>query len=73
MFLTLSAEDLKEIGLDKFGPRRKMTNAIESWHKLNSSPAGAGGDKSSVAALHAELQEKNWQLNQVEFVIPVDP
>ena len=41
MFLTLSADDLKEIGLDKFGPRRKMTNAIDSWHKETAMISGA--------------------------------
>ena len=71
MFLTLSADDLKEIGLDKFGPRRKMTNAIESWHKETAMISGAdsGVDTSSISShvdkLQMELQEKNRQLNQV--------
>ena len=71
MFLTLSADDLKEIGLDKFGPRRKMTNAIESWHKETAMISGAdsGVDTSSISShvdkLQMELQEKIRHLNQV--------
>lgn len=73
MFLTLSADDLKEIGLDKFGPRRKMTNAIESWQKETAMLSGgdSGADTSSmsnhVEKLQIELQEKNRQLNQVSL------
>lgn len=69
VFLTLSANDLKEIGLDKFGPRRKMTNAIESWHKetsaLSAHSTEAGSLSSHMERLQLELHEKNTHLNQV--------
>eukprot|EP00117_Sycon_ciliatum_P019387 scpid39297/ scgid2843/ Ankyrin repeat and SAM domain-containing protein 3 len=32
-FLTLTDDDLKEIGLKLFGPRRKITSAIARWHR----------------------------------------
>lgn len=71
VFLTLSADDLKEIGLDKFGPRRKMTNAIESWHKENAMLSDSGADTSSLSGhvekLQIELQEKHRQLTQVGY------
>jgi len=71
VFLTLTAEDLKEIGLDKFGPRRKITNAIASWHKENNMPANnIGNNDASLAtqleSLQQDLKEKTWQLSQVE-------
>ena len=69
VFLTLSADDLKVVGLDKFGPRRKMTNAIESWHKENSVQSALPSDTSALAnhveRLELELKERNSQLNQV--------
>jgi len=65
VFLTLSADDLKEIGIKLFGPRRKMTNAIESWHKEHGTNANNLNGGELVEQLQSELREKNWQLSQV--------
>lgn len=65
-------DDLKEIGINTFGPRRKMINAIESWQKEHGLPpvlsSGAESNKQQTALLEqlqSELKEKTWQLNQV--------
>lgn len=72
VFFTLSVEDLKEIGITTFGPRRKMINAIESWQKEHGPPPVlTSGTESNqqlatlVKQMQSELKEKTWQLNQV--------
>lgn len=60
IFLTLTDQDLKECGIQKLGPRRKMTSAIARWHShapLRSTVECAYADK-----LEVEMQELGVKL-----------
>ncbi|XP_078667644.1 LOW QUALITY PROTEIN: ankyrin repeat and SAM domain-containing protein 3-like [Branchiostoma floridae x Branchiostoma belcheri] len=64
VFLTLTDNDLKEIGIKLMGPRRKMTSAIARYHshaRLHmTGPEHAYADK-----LESEMQEMAMQLHRV--------
>ncbi|XP_078582537.1 ankyrin repeat and SAM domain-containing protein 3-like [Branchiostoma floridae x Branchiostoma japonicum] len=64
VFLTLTDNDLKEIGIKLMGPRRKMTSAIARYHshaRLHmTGPEHAYADK-----LESEMQELAMQLHRV--------
>ncbi|KAF2363643.1 Ankyrin repeat-containing domain [Trinorchestia longiramus] len=65
IFLSLTDADLKECGVSKLGPRRKMTALIARWHKgapLRSTREAAYADQLSVQL--QELQLKNAQLTK---------
>ncbi|XP_070548274.1 LOW QUALITY PROTEIN: ankyrin repeat and SAM domain-containing protein 3-like [Ptychodera flava] len=63
IFLTLTDNDLKEVGIKLFGPRRKMTSAIARWHSqarsFSDSLEQAYADK-----VEAEMQEMAIQLHK---------
>ncbi|XP_074652445.1 ankyrin repeat and SAM domain-containing protein 3-like isoform X2 [Tubulanus polymorphus] len=63
VFLSLTDNDLKEIGIKLFGPRRKMTNAIARWHS-NACPACNSLEHSYADKLEAEMQEMAIQLQR---------
>ncbi|XP_076458051.1 ankyrin repeat and SAM domain-containing protein 3-like [Babylonia areolata] len=63
VFLSLTDNDLKEIGIKLFGPRKKMTNAIARWH--SQAPAARSSLEQAYAdRLEGEMQEMAIQLNQ---------
>ncbi|XP_005109444.1 uncharacterized protein LOC101860609 [Aplysia californica] len=63
VFLSLTDNDLKEIGIKLFGPRKKMTNAIARWH--SHAPIGSDQVEQAYAdRLEGEMQEMAIQLNQ---------
>ncbi|KAH9514926.1 Ankyrin repeat and SAM domain-containing protein 3 [Bulinus truncatus] len=63
VFLSLTDNDLKEIGIKLFGPRKKMTNAIARWH--SSAPVASNNLEQAYAdRLEGEMQEMAIQLNQ---------
>ncbi|XP_076058403.1 uncharacterized protein LOC143035334 isoform X2 [Oratosquilla oratoria] len=56
VFLTLTDQDLKECGIQKLGPRRKMTSAIARWH--SNAPLRSSGVECAYAdKLEVEMQE----------------
>ncbi|XP_077985177.1 ankyrin repeat and SAM domain-containing protein 3-like [Glandiceps talaboti] len=63
IFLTLTDNDLKEVGIKLFGPRRKMTSAIARWHSqvriFTDTLEQVYADK-----VEAEMQEMAIQLHQ---------
>lgn len=63
VFLSLTDNDLKEIGIKLFGPRRKMTSAIARWHSDVRSPSD-GLERAYADRLEAEMQEMAIQLHQ---------
>ncbi|GFN80886.1 ankyrin repeat and sam domain-containing protein 3 [Plakobranchus ocellatus] len=63
VFLSLTDNDLKELGIKLFGPRKKMTNAIARWH--SNAPAAKNSLEQAYAdKLEGEMQEMAIQLNQ---------
>ncbi|GFR86517.1 ankyrin repeat and SAM domain-containing protein 3 [Elysia marginata] len=63
VFLSLTDNDLKELGIKLFGPRKKMTNAIARWH--SSAPTAKTNLEQAYAdKLEGEMQEMAIQLNQ---------
>ncbi|KAM8837509.1 ankyrin repeat and SAM domain-containing protein 3 isoform 3-T4 [Spinachia spinachia] len=63
IFLTLTENDLKEIGITLFGPKRKMTSAIARWHS-NARPPGDALEQAYADQLEAEMQEMAIQLHK---------
>ncbi|KAG7157826.1 Ankyrin repeat and SAM domain-containing protein 3-like [Homarus americanus] len=67
IFLTLTDQELKECGIQKLGPRRKMTSAIARWHSnapLRSTVECAYADK-----LEVEMQELGVKLTEASQTI----
>ncbi|KXJ11595.1 ankyrin repeat and SAM domain-containing protein 3 [Exaiptasia diaphana] len=56
--LTLSENDLVEIGINLLGPRRKIIKAIPAWKERRSTR------KPSITSLQNELSELNMQLQE---------
>ncbi|XP_034049827.1 ankyrin repeat and SAM domain-containing protein 3 isoform X2 [Thalassophryne amazonica] len=63
IFLTLTENDLKEVGITLFGPKRKMTSAIARWHSSARPPSDAL-EQSYADKLEAEMQEMAIQLHK---------
>ncbi|XP_061823586.1 ankyrin repeat and SAM domain-containing protein 3 isoform X2 [Nerophis lumbriciformis] len=63
LFLTLTENDLKEIGITLFGPKRKMTSAIARWHSSTRPPSDAL-EQAYADQLEAEMQEMAIQLHK---------
>ncbi|XP_013863626.1 ankyrin repeat and SAM domain-containing protein 3 isoform X2 [Austrofundulus limnaeus] len=63
IFLTLTENDLKEIGITLFGPKRKMTSAIARWHS-NARPPCDALEQAYADQLEAEMQEMAIQLHK---------
>lgn len=63
IFLTLTENDLKEIGITLFGPKRKMTSAIARWHSSARPPSNAL-EQAYADQLEAEMQEMAIQLHK---------
>ncbi|XP_059180602.1 ankyrin repeat and SAM domain-containing protein 3 [Centropristis striata] len=63
IFLTLTENDLKEIGITLFGPKRKMTSAIARWHSSARPPSDAL-EQAYSDQLEAEMQEMAIQLHK---------
>ncbi|CAL8305380.1 unnamed protein product [Boreogadus saida] len=63
MFLTLTENDLKEVGITLFGPKRKMTHAIARWHSSTRAPSDAL-EQAYADQLEAEMQEMAIQLHK---------
>ncbi|XP_031147070.1 ankyrin repeat and SAM domain-containing protein 3 [Sander lucioperca] len=63
IFLTLTENDLKEIGITLFGPKRMMTLAIARWHSSARPPSDAL-EQAYADQLEAEMQEMAIQLHK---------
>ncbi|XP_060950671.1 ankyrin repeat and SAM domain-containing protein 3 isoform X1 [Limanda limanda] len=63
IFLTLTENDLKEIGITLFGPKRKMTSGIARWHSSARPPSDAL-EQAYADQLEAEMQEMAIQLHK---------
>ncbi|XP_066545124.1 ankyrin repeat and SAM domain-containing protein 3 isoform X2 [Amia ocellicauda] len=63
IFLTLTENDLKEVGVTLFGPKRKMTSAIARWHSSTRPPSDAL-EQAYADQLEAEMQEMAIQLHK---------
>ncbi|XP_028989907.1 ankyrin repeat and SAM domain-containing protein 3 [Betta splendens] len=63
IFLTLTENDLKEIGITLFGPKRKMTSAIARWHSSACPPRDAL-EQAYADQLEAKMQEMAIQLHK---------
>lgn len=63
IFLTLTENDLKEVGITLFGPKRKMTSAIARWHS-SARPPGDALEQAYADQLEAEMQEMAIQLHK---------
>ncbi|XP_037546745.1 ankyrin repeat and SAM domain-containing protein 3 [Nematolebias whitei] len=63
VFLTLTENDLKELGITLFGPKRKMTSAIARWHS-NARPPCDALEQAYADQLEAEMQEMAIQLHK---------
>ncbi|XP_054913910.1 ankyrin repeat and SAM domain-containing protein 3 isoform X2 [Poeciliopsis prolifica] len=63
IFLTLTENDLKEIGITLFGPKRKMTSAIARWHS-SAPPLTDALEQAYADQLEAEMQEMAIQLHK---------
>uniref|UniRef100_W5KIK0 Ankyrin repeat and sterile alpha motif domain containing 3 n=1 Tax=Astyanax mexicanus TaxID=7994 RepID=W5KIK0_ASTMX len=63
IFLTLTENDLKEVGITLFGPKRKMTSAIARWHS-NARPPCDALEQVYADKLEAEMQEMAIQLHK---------
>jgi len=50
--------------ISKFGPRKKMTNAIARWHS-NAPLSGNGLEQAYADKLETEMQEMAIRLHQV--------
>nr|XP_045609892.1 ankyrin repeat and SAM domain-containing protein 3-like [Procambarus clarkii] len=62
IFLTLTDQDLKECGIQKLGPRRKMTSAIARWH--SNAPLRSTAECAYADKLEVEMQELGVKLTQ---------
>ncbi|XP_062848742.1 ankyrin repeat and SAM domain-containing protein 3 isoform X2 [Trichomycterus rosablanca] len=63
IFLTLTENDLKEVGITLFGPKRKMTSAVARWHS-NARPPSDALEQAYADKLEAEMQEMAIQLHK---------
>ncbi|KAK7082237.1 Ankyrin repeat and SAM domain-containing protein 3 [Halocaridina rubra] len=63
VFLTLTDQDLKECGIQKLGPRRKMTSAIARWH--SNAPLRNDLECAYADKLEVEMQELGVKLAEV--------
>lgn len=63
VFLTLTDQDLKECGIQKLGPRRKMTSAIARWH--SNAPLRSDLECAYADKLEVEMQELGVKLAEV--------
>ncbi|XP_061432924.1 ankyrin repeat and SAM domain-containing protein 3 [Lethenteron reissneri] len=63
VFLTLTENDLKEVGIGLFGPKRKMTSAIARWHG-QAAPPSAALEEAYADRLEAEMQEMAMQYHK---------
>uniref|UniRef100_A0A8C4SW58 Ankyrin repeat and sterile alpha motif domain containing 3 n=1 Tax=Erpetoichthys calabaricus TaxID=27687 RepID=A0A8C4SW58_ERPCA len=63
IFLTLTENDLKEVGITLFGPKRKMTSAIARWHS-SARPPSDGLEQAYADQLEAKMQEMAIQLHK---------
>uniref|UniRef100_A0A8C4NI72 SAM domain-containing protein n=1 Tax=Eptatretus burgeri TaxID=7764 RepID=A0A8C4NI72_EPTBU len=63
VLLTLTENDLKEIGLKLFGPRRRLVVAIARWHSLAPLPR-SDFEQAYADRLEAELQEMAIELQK---------
>ncbi|XP_045208029.2 LOW QUALITY PROTEIN: ankyrin repeat and SAM domain-containing protein 3-like [Mercenaria mercenaria] len=61
VFLSLTDNDLKEIGIKLFGPRKKMMNAIARWHSKAKISVGEL-EQAYADRLEGEMQEMGVQL-----------
>lgn len=61
VFLSLNDNDLKEIGVKLFGPRKKMMNAIARWHSKARLAVGEL-EQAYADRLGGEMQEMGVQL-----------
>ncbi|WAR06507.1 ANKS3-like protein [Mya arenaria] len=61
VFLSLNDNDLKEIGIKLFGPRKKMMNAIARWHGKARISVGEL-EQAYADRLEGEMQEMGVQL-----------
>ncbi|KAK3852870.1 hypothetical protein Pcinc_040555 [Petrolisthes cinctipes] len=62
IFLTLTDQDLKECGIQKLGPRRKMTSAIARWH--SNAPLRSTAECAYADKLEVEMQELGVKLTE---------
>lgn len=62
VFLSLTDNDLKEIGIKLFGPRKKMTNAIARWQSKAPMPTNDRLEQAYADRLEGEMQEMALQL-----------
>ncbi|XP_037777805.1 ankyrin repeat and SAM domain-containing protein 3-like [Penaeus monodon] len=62
MFLTLTDQELKECGIHKLGPRRKMTSAIARWH--SNAPLWNSLECAYADKLEVEMQELGVKLTE---------
>ncbi|XP_042873953.1 ankyrin repeat and SAM domain-containing protein 3-like isoform X2 [Penaeus japonicus] len=62
MFLTLTDQELKECGIHKLGPRRKMTSAIARWH--SNAPLWSSVECAYADKLEVEMQELGEKLTK---------
>ncbi|XP_061169917.1 ankyrin repeat and SAM domain-containing protein 3-like [Saccostrea echinata] len=62
VFLSLTDNDLKEIGIKLFGPRKKMTNAIARWQSKAPMPTNDKLEQAYADRLEGEMQEMALQL-----------
>ncbi|XP_075266405.1 ankyrin repeat and SAM domain-containing protein 3-like isoform X2 [Convolutriloba macropyga] len=63
VFFTMTDQDLKEIGINLLGPRKKMTAAI-SRHLHSVSLTLSTGEQVYADKLHSDIEELNRQLAQ---------
>jgi len=63
-FLSLSDNDLKEVGVDKLGPRKKILIAIGKCKQRLKTQQSPSYDGSQVEQLQAQIQDLNMQLQQ---------
>ncbi|KAG2455699.1 WDR24 protein, partial [Polypterus senegalus] len=63
IFLTLTENDLKEVGITLFGPKRKMTSAIARWHS-SARPPSDTLEQAYADQLEAKMQEMAIQLHK---------
>ncbi|XP_013420925.1 ankyrin repeat and SAM domain-containing protein 3 isoform X1 [Lingula anatina] len=68
VFLSLTDNDLKEVGIKLMGPRRKMTSGIARWHS-NARPARNDLEQAYADRLEAEMQEMAIQLHKANAEI----
>ncbi|CAG0899414.1 unnamed protein product [Darwinula stevensoni] len=67
IFLTLSDQDFRSLGITKLGPRRKMTSAIARWHAH--APLAAGLERTYADHLEAEIRSLEDRLRHAEKAV----